>query len=80
MSHATSAPSRVAARKRAESDTTSSLPAAVAAAPYAVAGGLSQPSTPNAVLCKAGLTRVSSRPVWELLVRGSSPLWHTRIA
>ena len=29
-------------------------------------------------LPKARLIRVSSRLVWGLLVRGSSPVWHTR--
>ena len=29
-------------------------------------------------LSKARLKRVSSRPVWSLLVWGSSPVWHTK--
>ena len=30
-------------------------------------------------LSKARLARVSSRPVWSLLVRGSSPVWPTSL-
>eukprot|EP00964_Phaeocystis_antarctica_P147608 scaffold114265_cov51-Phaeocystis_antarctica.AAC.2 len=36
------------------------------------------PATRQPELSKARRKRVSSRPVWNLLVWDSSPVWHTR--